>query len=232
MKLVYYTVLCGDYDDPPQVVTEPGVDYVLFTDSTRLKMPEPWKVISYCPDRSPRRFSRLFKINPHTYLPGYDFWIYGDANINLKQPLSPLVSKYRHWMLTGCHHPGRDCLYDEARQCRELGLDNAATINAQVDRYQHTGFPAKFGLLENGFLIRRNCPEVVRLNRLWWHEYVNGSQRDQLSLMFCLWLLQIEFDYLDHYSRDNPYYGYRKGVMGTGPDDICGHRKSRVEVKT
>lgn len=192
--------------------------YLLFTD---LKdAPAPWEVHRLEADATVnlRRLSRVVKIQPDVYLPKHEISIYMDANLRLTgKPLVPLAEEFLvdnvDIAIPGhVRRPGRlrefshKCLYAEGEVCRRLGLDEPDVIQRQMERYRAMGFPEEFGLLENCFIMRRNTRDSRLINRMWAREYREGSARDQLSLMFCLWWLGLRFNRMDIHARSNEYY--------------------------
>lgn len=228
MKIAVFTALVGAYDKaPPQINPEPGVDYFLFTDRiAEFKGALPWTIL---PNPWPtdgtktanRRASRAAKLDPVAHLPPHDVSVYIDANLEIKK------HGFAHWcadqlrdhvIAAPIHVPrrgtmniyGHDCLYEEGKVCIALGLDKREPIEQQMWRYRECGFPAKFGLLENCVLARRSTPQIDALGKLWTHEYMFGSQRDQCSLMFCLWKSGMRWKPLPIHARKNVWYEQRE----------------------
>ena len=81
-------------------------------------------------------------------------------------------------------HPNRDCLYEEAKTCMKMGLDDPETIIEQAKMYEDKGYAKHKGLCECGIIIRRHTPKVERFNEAWWAEYTRHSRRDQISCMY------------------------------------------------
>lgn len=218
LKIILYSVICGGYDRFWPLKPEPGLDCYIFTDLPNALIPEPWQPMPM-PEREnalrkqldPRRWSRLVKLCPHRYLPTHDVSIYADANLAFEKPI-------RDWSLEqlaraeiAVHpHPHRQCTYAEARTCLELKFDYPATIQAHVAKLRAAGFPENLGLAENCFLIRRNSAAIQALNEFWLAEYLAGSQRDQLSFMFCLWSTRTPLAWIQQNSRRNPYYNQKR----------------------
>jgi hypothetical protein len=52
---------------------------------------------------------------------------------------------------------------------------------------------------------RHNSERVIKLMESWWDIFSKNGypKRDQLSLMYLLWLLKIEYKYMDESSRNN-----------------------------
>jgi hypothetical protein len=60
-----------------------------------------------------------------------------------------------------------------------------------MERYQRNRFPADLGLTENQFLVRWNVDVITAFDKYWHRQYFNGSQRDHLSFMYCVWRMGV-----------------------------------------
>jgi len=212
-KVIIYTVITGGYDSLPEITPEPSVEYWLFTDDASIPTQQFWNrfALSNPSGLNPRRLSRLPKLRPHIYLPAHEISIYIDANTVLIQPVSEFAKYCVQEMPFAVHrHPGRRCVYSEAEKCLSTHLDDPKIIVAQMERYKRNGFPADFGLTENRFIVRRNVEAVTMLDECWHREYFNGSQRDQLSFMYCVWQTGVPIFTIPQSSRQNPYYKIQK----------------------
>jgi len=182
MKKLVYSTLVGDYD----------------------AIPQDRQVISDFPQEiahlSNRRKSRYYKINSH--LVTEEDTVYLDACLRLKKKTVPHINSD----IAVFHHPNRNCLYKEAELCKKLKLGNPGQIDEQVKRYQQDGFPKDLGLGENCYIIRKNNDKVREFNELWWQEYLKGSERDQLSFMYCVWKTGISLEFLECNPRSNSLY--------------------------
>jgi len=160
MHILKYTVNYGNFD--------------------RLKVSNDVLVISK-PDGD-RRGSRFYKINSHL-LPPHDISIYFDANVRFHEWPS-IDNMERDWLAQ--NHICRDCLFQEA-QAVLSGLADPKEVGEQIQRYRDEGMPENFGLYGNCVLIRKNTKKVKELNEMWWEEYKNGCERDQISLPYVFW---------------------------------------------
>jgi hypothetical protein len=183
-----------------------------------------WRVRpAYDRFRSPRRNSRAPKILPHLFVDAEcSLWI--DANVQLLAPPQSLVAMHlqRHDIAL-FRHPLRDCIYAEAEECIRLGLDDPDLIRAQMREYAAAGYPAKRGLCENNFILRRHTKKVRRLNEAWWAEYCGGAVRDQLSFMVAADRAGVDINILDAPLGKPPLYG-RAGIFS-----LRGHLTPRPE---
>ena len=90
-------------------------------------------------------------------------------------------------------HPGRKCIYDEAKTVLRMKKDTKEHVLPQIERYRTESFPEKFGLHETGIVLRRHMDEgVMRLGNMWAKEIMDGSHRDQLSFDYCVWKTGID----------------------------------------
>ncbi|WP_162913257.1 glycosyltransferase [Rhodospirillaceae bacterium SYSU D60014] len=193
--IVVYTCLFGDYDRLKEpAFIDPEVEYICFTDSAELRS-DGWRIVRLETDEpNPRRASRSTKILPHKHLPEHGFSVYVDATICITaESIKNLVVEALGEHDIGLYsHPKRNCIYEEGRYCILIGKETTQNVAPQFLRYFEEGFPPNYGLFENAFIVRRNTERIRELNELWWEEYNKGSQRDQLSLMYCLWKLDIQ----------------------------------------
>jgi len=203
-RLVVYTAMFGDYDkliDPPEKYE--GCDFICFTDQKYLKS-NIWSIRLIENDKlTPNMMNRKYKIMPHIIFPEYDESLYIDANIAILKNPKDLSDKYltlNDFVVP--KHPVRDCIYDEAVECIILMKDKTKKLRNQIQRYKESGFPVKFGLSENGILLRRHLDrKVVALMIAWWNELQKESQRDQLSLPYVIWKSHSKFYFMDESPR-------------------------------
>ena len=189
---VIYTVILGNYDDLKDPLTvQPGWDYICFTDRLDLQSPV-WRIIGV---KSPAGLSRkrcaeYFHLYPFKFLPKYRLSILIGGQMSIECNLEDFIGENLpegKSLAIPCHHR-RDCIYDEAIRVKELKKDNPVIVDRQMEKYRRQGFPAHFGLVQAGVMIRRH--DDARLKRhckLWLKEVMGNSQRDQLSFNYILW---------------------------------------------
>jgi GT2 family glycosyltransferase len=194
---VVYTVITGGRDtleDP--LFVPPGWRFICFTDSSNVRS-QIWDVRPLAwssPDGDPRRTARWHKVNAHKLFPKDPVSIWTDASVRVTGDWRYLLWYLGSFDLASYRHYSRDCLYDEARECIRLGLDDSARILEQVTRYQAEGYPEHNGLLETTILLRRHLePNMTRFAELWWGEISQGSKRDQISVNYVAWRLNLRF---------------------------------------
>ena len=213
--IAVYTALTGGKDRllPPDWICE-DVEYFCFTDDP-VSVPTPWQPLPIEPHpRGSRMTARRPKILFHQTGIDADVLIWVDANFKITKGFREIVDNLRSDMYL-FRHPRKviGCTYTEAYICKSWGLDRPEVIDAQMQRYRAEGFPADYGLVESGIIIRRNTPVIRELCEAWWQELEEGSLRDQLSLMYCLWKMGLEtgsevFIDLDRTPRDGDYCLY------------------------
>ena len=74
-------------------------------------------------------------------------------------------------------------------------------LEAEIARYEATGFPHGLGTLNaNGLIVRRHTQQVAVLNEYWWKLFMAGCGRDQLSFPVALWLRSdVKVNRMPHY---------------------------------
>jgi len=113
-----------------------------------------------------------------------DVTIWHDGNTQLVISPEELVAKYLDgYDMAMFQHGGRDCIYDEALVCAQLGLDDPEVIIEQAKYYEDNEYGKHKGLCAGYFIMRRNNQKTRDLNEFWWADYCRFSRRDQLSLM-------------------------------------------------
>ena len=201
-KIAVYTVIIGKYDTikTPKYfnLLKKQADFYCFTDQKISS--KNFKILKFNKEfDSPTTVSRYPKINSHEFFQNYEYSIYLDGSFKLTcKDLNSLIKKHTSkGEIVRFRHPERNCLYEEGMICMKKGLDNKVLIENQLDRYRVKGFPRNFGLGANGFIIRKNTPEVTRFNKKWWEEYINNSKRDQLSFDYARWCTNIEMVFIE-----------------------------------
>ncbi len=157
-------------------------DFVAFLDTPQES--DTWKIRT-APDifKDPRRNSRLPKLMPHLYV-NSEYSIYVDGNMRLLKTPQELIETYlKDYDIAIYKHPTRDCLYDEALVCAQMGLDSPEKIIEQVKAYEDSGYARHKGLAECGMILRRHTPKVKEFNECWFAHYCRYSRRDQISCM-------------------------------------------------
>lgn len=212
-QIVVYTVVLDDFDVilTPRVSPE-NVDYVCFT-NTPSAVPDGWEVREIEKNgRTPRRASRPVKIRPHEYFPEYEYSIYVDGNFHVIGDVSELVEAHLDEVdMVVPSHPKRNCIYDEAESCIELGIGDEATIRDQMERYREHGFPEQWGLSNTHIMFRRHHDPTVRSAMdEWWDEYRTGAQRDQLSFEFAAWANDLSYEHfsVDYFQEGGYFFHY------------------------
>lgn len=166
MKIIAYTSITGNKDTPP------NQDYpiTIFSDA-------------YNKFKDHRRNSRIHKIMPHKFMEA-DYFIYIDGNMKLLISPEEIVKRYMDgYDMALFTHGARDCIYDEALEVAKLKMDDPEVIIEQAKYYEDHEYAKHKGLLQGGFIVRRNNKRTQSFNEAWWADYCRFSRRDQLALM-------------------------------------------------
>jgi len=215
-KTVIYTAISAGYDDlvDPKYIS-PNCDYICFTDDMNLKS-DIWNIKKFPNAKLDSTLkNRFVKILPHLIFPNYKFSLYIDGNIDIIGDVELLVEKYiveSNYKIAIPKHPERNCLYQEAKACIDMGKDKPDIIDNQIKKYREEGFPKNIGLTENNIIFREhNNKEVKEFMDRWWKEYNKFSKRDQLSFRYISWKYNYDYNAIDINSREtNSFFKIRK----------------------
>ena len=200
LKIAVYTCITGNYDkliEPSNV--DNRLDYFCFTDNEK-QISSPWFLKSIALSGLDNKDkNRYVKMHPHVFFPDYDITIYIDGNVGIVGDLYKLAAEIHE--LEGClfayAHAERDCVYSEAAACSYFAHDWIWRIAEQMREYSTSDYPMNNGLVSANILIRKNDSSLSSLMDAWWKAYSSGVKRDQLSLPFVSWKLDIPITYLD-----------------------------------
>jgi hypothetical protein len=130
-----------------------------------------------------------------------------DANIKLLVPAERLIDE---WMqehdIAIFKHRIRNCIYEEAKLCADLKLDDPDLIYEQVQNYHALNYPRNMGLAEACVILRRNCTAIENFNNAWWSEYSRYSVRDQISLMVAARKTKISLNLITPTKFEHSYF--------------------------
>ena len=227
-KKVIYTAIFGGYDKLPDPDYKPeGWDFICFTDSDiKSDIWEIKKVPAIYEDST--RNARKYKVLPHRWFPDYEYSLWVDGNILIKNNINELIDIYLDDNISLAVHDHnqnqldpRDWVYDEAKVILYFGQkngnykDDPIVINRQMEKYLKENYPAKNSLAVTMQLLRKhNNLKCINAMEQWWEEIKYGSKRDQLSFNYSMWNTNTPFIYFKGDSRNNKYFlhtGKHKG---------------------
>lgn len=197
--MIVYTSIFGDYDTlkEPKVVND-KIEYVCFTDQDFTS--DIWEIRKKPCKLTPRRESRRYKILSHRYF-GNRVTLYIDGSLLLTKDPYRYCKRHlkqgkffvtKHW---------RNCIYSEAKAVKYK--TNHEKLKTQIQTYKKNGYPKNNGLTDNTSLLRRRTKKMVRFEKLWWNEYINGCRRDQISFPYAAWKVDLKYKLFDwrHFSQ-------------------------------
>jgi hypothetical protein len=203
---VVYTAIFGDYDYLHEPRSSPSdVDFVCFTDGEPSS--DAWEVRTpELNDLSPSSKNRAVKILPHRFLANYETSLYVDGNMQILGDVSHLFDDYSG-SLAAPPHPRRSCVYAEAEACKDLGKAEPDAVDHQMERYRQDGMPERFGLWENGLLLRsHHDDDLRRFSEHWWKEFRSNPHRDQLSFPYVVWSLETDVSEISENVQDSDLF--------------------------
>ena len=172
-------------------LADPDIERVLYTDMPDRFSPHVFYHVKNLriDHLDPVRRNRFVKICiPDEIFYNYEYSIYMDYKHPTDIDFDLFLSRLEPGsdMLIS-KHKKRDCIYDEAEKCIELGKGNEYEIRRQVKAYREDGYPAHSGLYAAYWIFRRHTEKVREFSRMWWHEVERHSYRDQISLPYTAW---------------------------------------------
>ena len=208
-NVAVYTAITGNYDELliPEYVND-NFDYICFTDNKDLKS-DFWEIrLMEELDLDKIRKARHYKILPHLYLEEYDYSLWIDGNFRIIGNLEYFINEYaKNNKLMGIIHEERNCIYEEANACINLGKDSEEIISSQMKKYKVEGYPENQGLIASGILFRdHKDAEIIKLMEDWYKEVINHSKRDQLSFNYVCWKNSFNYDECDRHYWRNEYF--------------------------
>lgn len=193
-KVAIYTVNIGGYDTVLQpIVKNDNVDYFYVSDKKPQNLGK-WNWLDAKPyikdlNTTNVKKARYIKTHPHILFPNYKYSIFIDGNIRTITDISKFVNNINKITKIAIHpHPYRECIYDEAINCKNSGKGNPKVIDSQMESYKKEGMPSNYGLFETNVVVREHNNKICKkLMEDWWSEIKFKSERDQLSLTYALW---------------------------------------------
>ena len=197
IKKVIYSVIIGDYDNISNFTKQEGYNYFLFSDiiynNTNWTIIPISKLIEKT-NISYIKMTRYFKLFPHLFFKEYELSIYLDASYIINGDLNELLLRALNpsFDLYFIQHPIRNNISQELSAVIEYKKDSKESVNIVRKRYNEENFPDNLILTQNSIIIRRhNNKNIIKLMEIWWNEIKKYSYRDQLSLNYALWKLNL-----------------------------------------
>jgi len=156
----------------------------------------------------PKEFSSVFN-----FFNRYDsqIYIWIDGSMQLKQSPMLLIDKVmKEADILAFQHPERQKIELEAKAAAEGRGTNLTKALAQVASYRARGFTwaIQEAITVTGFLFRRHSPEMDYFNLSWISEILLFTERDQLSIDFCIWKHKLKRNFIIGLYRRNPWVKY------------------------
>ena len=216
IKKVVYSIIIGKYDKISSFPKQEGYNYFLFSDinykNTNWTIIPVTKLIEKS-NISKIKMTRYFKFFPHLFFKDYELSIYIDASLTIKGDLNELLLKSLNpsFNIYFLQHYARNTIFQEFSAVLRSKKETEENVNIVKKRYIKENFPDNLGLTENCIIIRRhNNKNIIKLMKIWWNEIKKYSYRDQLSLNYAIWKLNlnIKIYYLSKRFAKN-YFSYR-----------------------
>jgi hypothetical protein len=208
MTSIVYTSIIGNRDSlRPQ--RNSGEKFLAYVEND--SPVAPWEIVRV--ERQiawPRLEAKRYKILPHIVLPPHEYslWVDGRIDIITRKTVEDLAAQYlADADIAMFAHGKRTCIYEEAWECINQGLDDASVIYDQIARYTQDSYPSNNGLHEASIILRRNTEQMRKFNESWWEEIQRGSIRDQLSFDYLAYKHELGVaEFPGDFTTGNPYF--------------------------
>lgn len=187
--MVVYTVITNGKDQHVNMIREPDVRYICFSDKPFSHPLWEYRPIEPLGLTDNRRIARRYKWLSHLYFPG-EKTIWLDGRVILNKVPSEMFRIYQG-DIAARPHPMRTCIYDEAEVIISQNYDHEYIVRAQMNKLRSAGYPERNGLHETGCLVRRPNRTVEAFNERMWAWISAGSKRDQLVFDYLAWQMDI-----------------------------------------
>ena len=191
MKIAVLTASIGSVAPAEVNVKHESADYFAFVETELVEdtMWTPLPVSTFSCDYryANRRNAKVYKVLPHMFVPGYDYYIWIDSTHAVKQDPIEIIETYlKDNDIALFNHPERSCVYEEAELIKQVNFDYPHLVDEQMEFYISEKYPRKNGLYELPCRIQKNTPQIQALMLTWWELICKYSSRDQLSLPYAL----------------------------------------------
>jgi hypothetical protein len=117
MKIAIYTALFGGKDDLKKIDKSDNIDYIVFTDDPNLTSDDFKIILCSKKNEDPVRNAKYFKILSTKVLPEYDYSLWIDASITIKNiDINKLFNKYLENFDIALHKHPKETVYTRKLQ--------------------------------------------------------------------------------------------------------------------
>lgn len=140
-----------------------------------------------------RRLAKIYKVVPNLFLPNYDYYIWIDSTHDIVVHPKKIIDEFMKDSEIGLFvHPQRNCVYQESEELIKINYDSKNLIMGLFDFLKSENYPENNGLYELSVIIRKNTHNITNMNIMWWELISKFSSRDQISLPYILYKLNIK----------------------------------------
>jgi hypothetical protein len=195
-KIVFYTCLFGRYDfiGTPNEELVKKFNFYIITNQKEVNFKN-WKKI-YINKKNYNNFllSRYYKFFFHHKIKKYNYSVYFDANVHLKNNFSKLLNKFINSDkdIGLFKHSIRNNVYQEI----DTNLANNKIQKVDKDKilkfYKKNKYYSFNDLSENCVILRKhNSKKLFKTMTCWWRLLRFFIKRDQISLPYALWKYKV-----------------------------------------
>ena len=155
--------------------------------------------------------NRKIKILGYKLLSDYDYSVWVDGKIVIKNSITDYINQYGGSCPILCfNHYSNNCVYEEYELCGKMKKDSIDVMRKQIDRYRQEGYPENHGMVDSCVLVRElHDDKLNQVMDTWWNEVRNESFRDQLSFNYSFWKNDFVYDTVPLFVYMNDYFTTR-----------------------
>ena len=189
-EITIYSCITNNRDTIKPVFKKENYSYVMFTD---LVSDHPdWEIRPLqFKEKCPILTARLHKHLPHILFPNKEITLWIDGTHWIYNPIDSLLDLVKTSSIAASNHFLRKTIKEEIEVCILDKMDDLNSLQNQKQFYQKELFPDNLGLIETCYLLRANNQNTKELQELWVEQILKFSKRDQISLPYCLWKLNM-----------------------------------------
>lgn len=198
-SFVVYTAIIGGYDEIRQpLVVDDRFDYIIFSNDINEDRIGIWQIRHFeYSNPIQTKIARWVKTHPEELLSEYEASLWMDSNIQIissdfYKRVDELLSS--NALISTIKHPDFDCIYDELFYMIYGHYDRENILIHWGHYLEKNKYPHHFGNTETGILFRTHKSDIIqKLNNTWWDSINKFSYRDQLSFMYSLWSVEVQY---------------------------------------
>lgn len=216
--MIIYTANYGNHDVLKKQPKQKGCRFICFTDNPDIQQ-EDWAQREIIVDKTychlhPRLTAKWYRTHPYEVFPEEGWLMYMDSNGRLLREDS--VEYFMNLLgsndILAFKHPDRDCIYDEAKVCKEKPKFKYlwVPLYEQVEHYRRLWRPEHAWLSATWLLLHYNNRILKQAMHDWYYENLLWTYQDQLGFDYVMDSHNIKRWWILDNLRHNDYISFNE----------------------